>query len=343
MFVGEDLGPSFYFQYGGDYKDLVEYLVPSSYSLSKLYDSDDYIWYPDDFVEKLYNAEPQIINHDGHGYTNYMLKMGGSSFFDITNEKPFFIYSHSCLTGSFDNWYPGDYYGEEDCIAEILTCESPYGAYACILNARYGLGSEDSPIAPSGSYDESFYKALFTEKIKELGKASHYSKEDNIWRIDENGYRWCYYQTNLFGDPSLKIKNPADTPPGKPQTPDGPSSGKINTEYPYKTSAVDPNDNQLYYLFDWDDGTYSEWLGPFASGAQVTVKHTWNTKGNYQIKVKAKNTEEIESEWSDPLSVSMPKNKIYISTPLLLRFLQNHPNLFPMLRQLIKLLMLQNY
>ena len=313
MFVGEHLGSAFYFQYGGGYKDMMEYLVPSSYNMHKFYDSDDNIWYPEDLVEEIYSVQPQIINHDGHGYPNYMLKMGSDSFYELTNEKPFFIYSHSCLTGSFDNWYPGDYYGEEDCIAEILTCEIPYGAFACILNARYGLGSETSPISPSGSYDESFYKAVFTEKIRELGRASHYSKEDNIWRIDENGYRWCYYQTNLFGDPSLRIKNPADIAPGKPETPMGPSSGAINTEYPYKTSAIDPNDNQLFYLFNWGDGTTSGWIGPYASGKEVTVNHTWSKKGSYQIKVKAKNTEEIESEWSDPLSVSMPKNNLLIN------------------------------
>ncbi len=39
MFVGEDLGGQFYYQYGGDYKDMIEYLVPSSYNMNKLYDN----------------------------------------------------------------------------------------------------------------------------------------------------------------------------------------------------------------------------------------------------------------------------------------------------------------
>jgi hypothetical protein len=76
------------------------------------------------------------------------------------------------------------------------------------MNARYGLGSENSLDSPSGRYDESFFKALFTENMREIGRANHYSKEDNVWRIDENGMRWSYWETNLFGDPQLKIKNP---------------------------------------------------------------------------------------------------------------------------------------
>ena len=42
-----------------------------------------------------------------------------------------------------------------------------------------------------------------------------------------------------------------------------------------------------------------------------------------------------ESEWSDPLMVAMPKNKA-INSPFL-QFLENHPFIFPLLRQLLGL------
>ena len=109
------------------------------------------------------------------------------------------------MAGGFDN--PGGY----DCIAEYFTVGSPYGAFGVIMNARYGLGSEDSLDSPSQFLDESFFKALFTENIRQIGKANHYSKEDNIWRINENGVRWVYYETNLFGDPEISIKNPNES------------------------------------------------------------------------------------------------------------------------------------
>ena len=222
---------------------------------------------------------------------------------------------------------------EEDCIAEILTAENPHGAFACILNARYGLGSEDTIESPSGAYDDSFYKALFAENIKELGRANHYSKEDNIWRIDENGMRWCYYQTNLFGDPELTIKDPIDIPPNKPTKPSGPTNGNKQTEHTYTTSTTDPKGSQVYYWWEWGDGTNSGWLGPYESGETAEAIHSWDKKGNYEIRVKAKHTEEIQSEWSDPLSVSMPRNKT--TTHLFPHFLERLIDRFPLLERLL--------
>jgi hypothetical protein len=301
------------------------HLVPDYYNLKTFYDRDheDNNWYPNELYEEIINSQPQIINHDGHGYTNYMLKMGGYSFYEFQNEKPFFIYSHSCLTGSFDNFIPGGTYVEDDCIAEILTCETPYGAFACILNARYGLGSENSPVSPSGAYDESFFKALFTENIKELGAANHYSKEDNIWRINQNGYRWAFYQTNLFGDPNLRVKDPNDVAPAKPTRPSGPTNAKIGEEHIYKTSSTISTGGDLYYLFDWGDDTNSGWVGPFESGTEAEASHSWEKQGDYEIRVKAKNINDVQSEWSDPLPVSMPKNK-FIYYNLFINFINKN-------------------
>ncbi len=331
LFIGEYLGEQFYSPWGGGYKDLLEPYIPSQYNLDKLYDRDEpgNYWHPSDLLDRLRDSPVQIINHDGHGNENYILKMYSDDIRTLTNEKHFFIYSHSCLTGSFDNWNCWYGYVDEDCIAEILTAELEYGAYACILNARYGLGSEDSIESPSGAYDESFFKALFTEDIKALGHASHYSKEDNVWRIDENGMRWCYYQTNLFGDPELNIKDPGDIRPDKPTRPTGPTNGQPGEKYTYCTSTTDPDGDDLYYWWDWDDGTNGEWVGPFASGEIACADHIWEEKGSYDIIVKAKNEDEMQSEWSDPLSVTMPRSRL-----MSLNIMENFQRLLPLLRYL---------
>jgi len=98
-------------------------------------------------------------------------------------------------------------------------------------------------------------------------------------------------------------------PPGIPML-SGPSSGKSGETYEYTAVADDSENNQIYYLFDWGDGNDSGWIGPFDSGEKCEALHVWETKGDYEIRVKAKDTYGAESEWSDPLSVSMPKNKI---------------------------------
>ena len=93
----------------------------------------------------------------------------------------------------------------------------------------------------------------------------------------------------------------------------GPSSGETGNEYPYVCTSTDPNRDKIYYLFDWNDGTDSDWLGPYRPGEVVTALHSWNARGNYEIKVKAKDIHGAESEWSDPLPVSMPRKH---QTPL---------------------------
>ena len=310
LFLGEYLGFPGECAYGGNYKDYVEsnIEIPDTFTITKIYDREER-WDAYFIIDHLSQNNYHLINHDGHGNEYYMLKASGDGIACLTNDEPFFIYSHSCLTGSFDNWdcYRG--YMENDCVAEILTCEIPYGAFACILNARYGLGSENSLESPSGALDEAFYTALFSNNMKELGKANHYSKEYQINRIDENGIRWCYYETNLFGDPELRIKDPVEKPE-IPEKPTGPQNGKIDEDYSYTTKSTDPNGDNLYYMWDWGDGTDSEWVGPFNSGETCEQSHTWTTQGNYEIKVKVKDSNDYESDWSESLSVSVPKNRL---------------------------------
>ena len=88
----------------------------------------------------------------------------------------------------------------------------------------------------------------------------------------------------------------------------------------------------LYYLFDWGDGEFFGWVGPENSGQTASAKHTWEEQGDYQIRVMAKDENGFESPWSDPLVVSMPKNKIINPFE---RILESYPHLFPILRYLL--------
>jgi hypothetical protein len=98
-------------------------------------------------------------------------------------------------------------------------------------------------------------------------------------------------------------------PPEKPEKPYGPISGIILALQNYSTSTIDYNDDSIFYLFDWGDGNYSDWLGPYESGVICEATHMWDEEGDYEIKVKAKDENGEESVWSDSLSVSMPKSK----------------------------------
>ncbi len=95
-------------------------------------------------------------------------------------------------------------------------------------------------------------------------------------------------------------------PPNKPDIPSGSTFCKVGISYSYSSSSTDPNGDRIYYMFDWDDGTNGEWIGPYNSDQIVSMSHIWHNKGTYNIKIKAKDEYGEESVWSDPLAISMP-------------------------------------
>jgi len=126
-----------------------------------------------------------------------------------------------------------------------------------------------------------------------------------------------------------------DWPPIVPSI-DGPTKGSPGEEYEYIISSRDPDGNDdIYYYIDWGDGQVEEWIGSYNSDEELLIKHIWNEKETYILKVKAKDIHDAESDWAT-LEISMPKNKPYINSPFL-QFLENHPHLFPLLRQLLGL------
>ncbi len=90
------------------------------------------------------------------------------------------------------------------------------------------------------------------------------------------------------------------TPPETPECPKGPTEGVVGVEYAFSTRTTDPEGEQVYYMWDWGDGTPSGWLGPYNSGDIVLAHHTWTEAGIYNVTVKAKDFYNRESDWSDP-------------------------------------------
>ena len=169
------------------------------------------------------------------------------------------------------------------------------------------------------------------------------SIDDNYFEINGRSKGTYYYRArghnseHGWGDFStLKRINVAvenNEPPNKPII-NGPTSGNINVEYTYTTSTTDPNRNRLYYLFDWGDGKFSGWVGPYNSGETAEASHKWSKKGDYEIRVKAKDEYTAESEWSDSLPISMPKVKAF--KILNIDLLQKLIDRFPLFERMFK-------
>jgi len=79
---------------------------------------------------------------------------------------------------------------------------------------------------------------------------------------------------------------------------DGPINGEVSIEYEYTFNATDPEGHDVYYYVDWGDSTNTGWFGPYSSGREVMLSHTWDEKGDYVIKAKALDLKGAESDWS---------------------------------------------
>ena len=103
--------------------------------------------------------------------------------------------------------------------------------------------------------------------------------------------------------------------PANPDRPKGPTTGSVGKNYTFSTVTTDPQLDNIFYIFDWGDGTDSGWLGPFESGKHIQSSHIWQDHSFYQIKVKAKDVEGFTSGWSDLSTLSIPRYCLSINNP----------------------------
>lgn len=117
----------------------------------------------------------------------------------------------------------------------------------------------------------------------------------------------------------------------------GPSIGKPGIEYDYILNSIDPNGVVVKYIINWGDKT-SDTTDFYPSGQDVTVSHAWSKQGSYIITAKAQDVWGLISPEATK-AITIPKNKI-IDNPIL-RFFENHPNIFPILNNILQRLRLQ--
>jgi len=145
-----------------------------------------------------------------------------------------------------------------------------------------------------------------------------------------------YYSTdkagNIRDDDAVIYFEPA---PSVPKI-TGERTGESGTEYEYTFMSTDyyPEGDQIYYLIDWGDGSDSGWLGPYESGEELTLTHSWSEGKSYLIKAKAKDNYDAESDWST-YTVSMPRIKQRFT--ILEDILEMYPNFYLFLKYFFKI------
>jgi hypothetical protein len=196
------------------------------------------------------------------------------------------------------------------------------------------------PNYTGGVYQHTWGDFVFGHCITMVGYDNTWGEEDegywickNSWGTDwgEDGwFRIAYGECRI--ERGVYYYAGPNYPAEKPQKPFGPVKGVPGKEYTYSAVGFDPNEDKIKYCFDWGEGNTS-WSGFVNTGEIISMNYTWSDMGTYEVKVKVQDEHGLESDWSDPLFVTMPRNRA-VQQMLFYRLLEH----FPLLERLLSLI-----
>ncbi len=172
---------------------------------------EEHIDYTDENVRSIFDEGVHVWYQSGHGNPTQWSNNGvyGDSWdiFDVTlleNEFCPLIYAAlPCLSGRWD---------DTNCLSEQFVNDD-HGAFASIMNSRYGWGSYDNLHSTSHYIGREFFDAYFGEGHVRLGDMLFDAFRDSSWLRDANDgtIRWACFDQNIIGNPAVKMRFPSSS------------------------------------------------------------------------------------------------------------------------------------
>jgi len=286
-----------------------------------------------------------LIKTDSNGNEEWSKTFGGIDFdegrsIQKTSDNGYIItgYTYSYGVGGGDIWliktdasgnelwnktFGGSDYDEGWCVQQ--TNDNGF-----FITGLYGWGYSQPDIytiKTDSNGNEEWHNIFDNNGAEDVG---YYGIQTSDGSYIVSGYTGNYLEEDID---VWVIKFEGENQPPTIPTIDGPTKGKVGITYDYKFVSTNPYGDDVYYIVNWGGcSNETHTYGPYPSGEEVTVNHTWNEKGTFTINVKAKDILGAESDWTT-LKVTMPKPKSINN--LLQQLFERFPNVFQILRFLL--------
>jgi hypothetical protein len=167
-------------------------LFPSGWTFNHLEDP------PSGQYASAMNSGYQLAHVAAHGNPTTFSVMDYSECNGLSNgfRKLNYVSSIACQSGWFDG---------QECLAEGLVKAPNGGCIAVMLNSRYGFGYPPG-FGPSEILDLQFYRQFVNREGYQFGTLCASCKDySQGLSLNQEVWRWCVYELNLFGDPTLNL------------------------------------------------------------------------------------------------------------------------------------------
>ena len=244
-----------------------------------------------------------FVNWAGHGspHSVHIMYSKGSAFAttstcpSLNDDYPSIVFADACSNSDTDY----------DNIGRAMLGQGAVG-FLGATKVAYGCPGWNNPYSGSSQSLDYFFTTKVTSGDYTQGEAHQWALvhmyENGLWDAPKyEHFEWSSY----WGNPNLGMGPVISSyPPATPAAPTGTAEAAPGMEHDFSATTIDPEGENIFYMFDWDDGTNSDWIGPYSSGQTGTASKSWPDAGSYEVKVKAKDIFDRESGWSAPLMVA---------------------------------------
>ncbi|KPA14964.1 hypothetical protein MHK_004826 [Candidatus Magnetomorum sp. HK-1] len=231
----------------------------------------------------------KIINNDNNSSITWKPP-------DVTTSEKHYV---ECIVGDGNGFISEDYL-EVIVLDKTTLNDNNFLSTPIISGVKYGVIGELLSFTAISTINSSNEQSILysfdwgddSDVVFGDAKRSHTWSESGIYCIRATSHYGTLY-SNQSECYYITINNKPDenNPPVKPII-KGPETGLTDNKYTFSVIATDPENNELEYYFDWGDNlnievTYSD-----------TASHLWRQPGYYLIKVKVRDINGEESDWS---------------------------------------------